>query len=168
MKSLVALLVLFPVAALAQTTDFTLGAPYNNYVPVLYQDTVATSQLWYVDYVYDCALTTKVCAGSPQGAVAIEMPNDPSAPGNRFYASCTGVLIADTRPTWGSSTQQPAGNLQSHETCTGNSGSNWTGTLTYAYASVKQTHCSGGRGGHCVTAYYPVMTGGYGRLSRTP
>jgi prepilin-type processing-associated H-X9-DG protein len=166
MKILVALLLVFPAAAVAQTTDFTLGAPHNNYAPVLYQDGHATSGLWYVDYVYDCALTTVVCPGYPQGSVAIEMPNDPANPGQRFYASCTGVLVSDNRPARGTATQQPSGNLVSQETCTGNGNSTWSGTLTYSYASVKQTHCSGGRGGHCVTAYYPVMTGGYGDLTR--
>ena len=167
MKSLVALLLIFPALAHAQTTDFTLGAPHNNYAPALYQDGQATSGLWYVDYVYDCALTTVVCPGYPQRSVAIEMPNDPSNAGQRFYVSCTGVLISDNRPQRGSATQQPSGNLVSQETCTGNNDSTWSGTLTYAYASAKQTHCSSGHPG-CVTAYYPVMTGGFGDLTRTP
>ena len=166
MKSLVALLLITPVLAHAQTTGFTLGAPHNNYAPVLYQDGQPTSGVWYVDYAYDCALTTAVCPGYPQGSVAVEMPHDPSSPGARFYASCTGVLISDNRPPRGSATQQPGGNLVSQETCAGSNNSTWSGTLTYVYASVKQTHCSSGHP-YCVTAYYPVMTGGYGDLKRT-
>jgi hypothetical protein len=164
---------LFPAPVMAQnpTVIFTLGAPYNNYIPVLTENGVATSGTWYVDYVYDCALTTVVCSGGPQHAVSIAMPDDPVNPGQRFFAGCTGVVTSNTVPAYSKSTQQPPGSLQSYETCTVTEPwytATWTGTLTYNYVSVLQRHCSSGRAGGCVTAYYPVFAGGSGSLSTTP
>jgi hypothetical protein len=153
------------------STSFTLAAPYNNYVPVNGQDGTAITPVWYANYVYDCALTTVVCSGGPQQNVGIVLPNDPVNPGSKFNASCTGTLVLDTRPAYSSTVQQPPGVLESSETCTVNEPwytATWTGTLTYNYISVRQTHCGSGRGAHCVTAYYPVMIGGSGTLSTTP
>jgi hypothetical protein len=160
-----------PVLAQNPTVDFTLGSKYNNYIPILTENGVATSGIWSVDYVYDCALTTVVCSGGPQHAVSISMPSDPVNPGQRFSASCTGVVISNTVPAYNKLTAQPPGSLQSDETCTVNEPwytATWTGTLSYNYVSVLQRHCSSGRAGACVTAYYPVFAGGSGSLSTTP
>jgi len=100
-----------PVMAQNPTVDFTLGSKYNNYIPVLTENGVATSGTWYVDYVYDCALTTVVCSGGPQHAVSISMPSDPVNPGQRFFADCTGVVTSNTVPAYSKSTQHPPGGL---------------------------------------------------------
>jgi hypothetical protein len=70
-------------------------------------------------------------------------------------------------PASGSTTQQPAGNLQRQETCSGNNNSIWTGTLTFSYASGNQRHGGSGLGSHGVPACYPGMTGGYRDLTLT-
>jgi hypothetical protein len=165
-RILLVLIASLPLGAEADvTTVFSLGKPYVNYIPALTQDGQPTSGIWSLDYLYDCGLNT--CAGGPQANIYLTLPNDPVNPGNRLSVSCTGVITLDARPVI-SPTQQPPGSLESTETCpfteSWYSGT-WAGTVTYTYSSVKQTHCSGGRGGHCVTAYYPVLVGGYGSLT---
>lgn len=150
------------------STSFILGAPYNNYLPVTRQDVVAFTPVWYEWYVYDCTLTTKVCYQELQQAVNISLPNDPTAPGSPLYLSCQGTLIADT-VVWGKSATAPtpaSAYVQSNETCQqSNNGATWKGVLIYNYNYFFQRHCSSGRGGTCVSGYYPVAIGGSGQVS---
>jgi hypothetical protein len=147
-------------AASAATTVFTLGPPMTNYLPILTQDGVATGGLWYVDYVYDCALKPS-CQGLPQASVEIVLPSDPKNPGNMLYLyGCIGTVTLDTRPSaQGSATQQPDGVLVSNEVCGA-----YTGSVTYNYISVLQKHCSSGHPS-CVSKYYPVLVSGSGTLT---
>jgi hypothetical protein len=160
---------LVAAAAYAQSTSFTLGAPHNNYLPVESQDGAATNALWYENHVYDCALTTVVCAGGKQHTLAVVLPVDPVT-GGGFSTSCTGTVTVSTVVA-SSPTPLPNASISSTETCLGGSAGepgSWTGSVTYIYAYVKQTHCSSGRGSHCVTAYYPVVIGGAGNLEYAP
>jgi hypothetical protein len=164
MKSLIASLLLLSSTALADvTTNFTLGAPRVNYIPVLTQDGQPTSGVWSVDYIYDCGLSG--CYGGIQAKIYLTMPNDPINPGNRLNANCTGTITLDTIPQYGSKVQQPPGVLVSAQTCqfkeSWYSGT-WTGTITYNYISVLQRHCANRA---CVTRYYPILTGGSGTLT---
>ena len=144
----VCVLALIASAAYADTTEFTLGAPNYDYVPVLTQDGNAVT-LW-TGYVFDCAI--KTCAGEPQAHITLKLPS-----GLDTY--CTGTLVLDTRPAWASKTQQAPGEVVSNEVC-----GTWHGTLIYNYDSVLQQHCSSGHPG-CSTAYYPVLVGGAGTLT---
>lgn len=165
LKILIALILFASAAAWADvTTVYTLGPPTGNHLPALTQDGEPTGGLWYVDYVYDCALKQS-CSGSPQASLEITLPNDPTNPGNRLFLNgCVGIVAVDTRPQYAAKTQQAPGVLQSTETCGTLAGKTWTGTITYNYLSVLQRHCSAGHP-VCVSAYYPVLVAGSGTLT---
>jgi hypothetical protein len=141
------------------TTQFTLRNATANCIPVTTQDGVPVA----------------VGAGAvcPQGffgggSMQVTLPNDPAFPGQALTMYvCSTSFISSTIPPV-SSTQQAPGSYVQALSCQANYGyymAQWDGTLTYDYSSVRQTHCSSGRGGYCRTAYYPVMSGGSGILS---
>jgi hypothetical protein len=138
-------------AAQADTTVFTLGPPYVNYLPVLTQDGVPTSGLWDQYYVYDCALKQE-CYGLPQHEIGIVLPTF-------SVMGCVGTVLVDTRPRL-SKYPQPDGILQSSEVCYGD----WTGVITYNYQSILQKHCSAGHPA-CASEYWPVLVSGSGTLT---
>jgi hypothetical protein len=148
-------------AAQDVSTSFTLAAPTSNCSALLTQDGVATGG------------QGAVC---PQGffgggGMQIELPQDPINPGNSvsMYV-CQVAVVSNTVPAFGK-TPSPPGSLVQSVSCTVEYSyftTTWSGTLTSDYDSVKQTHCVGGRGAHCVTAYYPVWVDGFGTLSTPP
>lgn len=149
-------------AAQADTTVFTLGPPYVNYLPVLTQDGVPTNGLWDQYYVYDCALKQE-CTGLPQAQIGIILPAAP------FNITCTGTVQVDTRP-WLSKVKLPDGILQSNVVCGpwyGGPVGNWSGTITYNYQSILQKHCSSGHPA-CASEYWPILVSGGGTLTMTP
>jgi hypothetical protein len=169
MKALLACLLLSSTALADVTTDFTLGAEKVNYIVATVQDGQPTSGIWSVDFLFDCGLT-RSCGfygEQPQQQIYVTLPNDPVNPGHRLAVSCTGVVSLDTRPAYGSKTQQPPGVLESTETCPFNESwysGTWEGTVTYNYISVLQRHCSSGHP-VCISSYYPVLNGGSGSLT---
>jgi hypothetical protein len=143
-------------------TTFTLAAPTSNCIPVLTQDGQPVPQF-----------SGSICpVGFFGGAgMQITLPNDPVNPGNAFASySCTTALVSNTVPMT-APTPQPPGSLIQSLSCAVNYPwytATWTGTLTYNYVSVHQTHCSGGRGGGCRTQWYSVWSSGSGEISTPP
>jgi hypothetical protein len=157
------LTVLIPSAAMASQefdTTFTLGNPTSNCIPVTSQDGASVTDG-----------SGEVCplGFNGQGDFQLLLPADPVAPGNPLgLTACQVSTISDTRVI--STKPQPASSKVQSVGCTTSYGSftaTWSGTLTYNYVSVKQTKCSSGRGGHCVTQYYPVWLSGSGLLETT-
>jgi hypothetical protein len=163
--AILAFAMMLSAAAQAATTVFTLGPPYVNYIPVLTQDGVPTSGLWYQDYVYDCALNANCqqYGQLPQASIEIVLPNDPTNPGATLYLyDCVGTVVVNTKP-WVSKTQLPSGIVQSTEVCSnGSGGPTWTGTITYNYQSIGRRSCNGRA---CGFLYYPVLVSGEGTLN---
>jgi hypothetical protein len=151
----------FASVAAAQdvTTSFTLGTPTTNCIPVLTQDGVSTGG------------QGAVCPSGFSGGATmqISLPRDPINPGNPLNMySCTAAVVSNTVPVFSTTTPGAPGSLVQSVSCGveySYFSATWTGTLTYDYDSVKQTHCVGGRGAHCVTGYYPVWASGSGTLS---
>jgi len=157
MKVTVALAVLLTASVAAAqdvTTSFTLGTPTTNCIPVLSQDGVSGGG-------------GAVC---PNGgsAMQISLPHDPINPGYPLNMyPCTVAVVSNTVPGYGTKVASPPGSLVQSVSCPVQYSyftATWSGTLTYNYNSVKQTHCSGGHP-VCVTAYYPVWASGSGTFS---
>ena len=175
MKSILSLLLLLAaLAANAQDcvnnadsagnvcTAFTLGSPTADCIPVLTQDGLAVPQG-----------AGAVCPLGFFGGsgMQVTLPGDPAVPGNSLTSYiCSTAVLSNTVPVF-SKTPQPPGSLVQSLTCTVEYGwftATWAGTLTYNYASVRATHCTGGKGGGCHTGYYPVSTGGSGEIATAP
>jgi hypothetical protein len=143
-------------------TSFTLGVPTANCIPVTSQDGQA------VPSGYGAVCPSGFFGGS---GMQVTLPNDPVDPGNALTSYiCSTSVLSNTVPSF-SSTPKPPGSLIQSLTCTIEYSwytATWAGTLEYDYVSVRQTHCSGGRGGGCHTGYYPVSTGGSGEIATAP
>jgi len=157
--AMLALLFSIPVAAQDVSTSFTLGTPTSNCIPVQTQDGVSTNG------------QGAVCPNGffGGGGTQITLPNDPANPNNPLTIyTCTVGVISNTVPPYSATTPGPPGALVQGLSCPveySYFSTVWTGTLTYNYVSVRERHCIGGRGAHCVTAYYPVWQSGSGTLS---
>lgn len=137
-------------------SNFTLGAPTVNCIAIATQDGVPASG-------------GAVCPSGffGGGSLQVELPNDPVSPGSPLLAyTCTAAQTSDTHPT------APAAGATRTVTesldCPGVNYSwytaEWFGSLTFNYNAVKQTHCSGGKGGGCHTGYFWVWASGSGEM----
>lgn len=165
MKALFALALILISPAFAQSptiqTSFTMGAPHNNYLPVLTQNGNATADEWWIDYVYDCDITTDVCPyGVTAGeSVQIVLPESPTHPGYELGVNCLGTVTSPPIPSM-SHVPLPSMTLTSQLSCTDSSFSQdkWTGTVNYVYQFVLKRTLRG-------AAYYPIVVSGYGSLT---
>jgi len=143
-------------AAQDVSTSFTLGTPTPSCIPVLTQDGFSTGG------------QGAVCPSSGGASIQISLPHDPINPGNPLNMSgCSVAVVSNTVPGYGTATPAPPGSLVQRVSCAvaySYFTATWSGTLTYNYNSVKQTHCSSGHP-VCKTAYYPVWASGSGTFS---